>query len=304
MNAFGCRIENLSVAWGGELCVDNVNLSLNFDMQNDSNTRPMKIPLMGRSGYGKTSLLYTMAWLKRPTKGRVIWNFPSSEKTEFVWDRFGLFKNDEIQVPEKTIAELRRKYFGFSFQNHTLLPHLTIEENLIYPLILIGMKKSDAMQKARVRLKEVLFPVDSTFLSLDDNSGDILLDENIRKVEEKIDIYLRSFISEFSGGQLQRIALAQAMIHDPTVLFADEPTGNLDFLTREQVMSVLETWIEKGNGKNVLIWVTHHSQDPELMKVDFVWHVRKGYECVQISFKEWEKLISKRSLELPISLGR
>ncbi len=71
--------------------------------------------------------------------------------------------------------------------------------------------------------------------------------------------FLDRYPNELSGGQFQRVALAQAMIHDPHVLFADEPTGNLDADTRQEVMGLVDRWLAKGD--RMVIWVTHHRSD-------------------------------------------
>jgi putative ABC transport system ATP-binding protein len=86
------------------------------------------------------------------------------------------------------------------------------------------------------------------------------------------------FPSQLSGGQQQRAALAQAIIHDLSVLFADEPTGQFDLGTRKQVMGVLKRWLVQGEDKRCLIWVTHHHMsDLDLMGVnDFLFIEEKN----------------------------
>ena len=81
--------------------------------------------------------------------------------------------------------------------------------------------------------------------------------------------FLHRFPTQLSGGQRQRVSLAQAIVHDPYVLFADEPTGQLDLHTRKQVMMVLKRWVEKNRGQRCLIWVTHHHLgDLDVMGID------------------------------------
>jgi len=97
---------------------------------------------------------------------------------------------------------------------------------------------------------------------------EFLLDNEKANEDDKKRL-LEAFPSELSGGQCQRAALAQAIIHNPCVLFADEPTGQLDLGTRKQVMKVLKQWLENGQGQRSLIWVTHHHiDDLNLMGID------------------------------------
>ncbi len=89
---------------------------------------------------------------------------------------------------------------------------------------------------------------------------------------------IAEWAKRLSGGQQQRSALAQAIIHDLSVLFADEPTGKFDLGTRKQVMGVLKRWLVQGEGKRCLIWVTHHHMsDLDLMGVnDFLFIEEKN----------------------------
>ena len=109
---------------------------------------------------------------------------------------------------EERRSELRRDRFGFVFQFGQLVPELTAEENVALPLLLGGTRRGPALGEARAWL------------------GRLGLDGLERR---------RS--GELSGGQAQRVALARGLVAGPEVLFADEPTGSLDSLTGEQVMS-------------------------------------------------------------------
>jgi len=193
------------------------------------------IPLMGPSGQGKSTLLYLMAALKWPSEGQITWTFPDNKTCS--WDKKG--------PTSKEAAWLRRERFGFAFQDNTLSSHLTVLENIAYPLVLKGESWSKAYKKAEAQLPKVLLH------------------------DEEMDEFIKSFPAELSGGQQQRVALAQAMIHDPWVLFADEPTGQLDYRTRLQVMNVLREWVKADTSKHRLIWVTHHhTDDLDMMGID------------------------------------
>jgi putative ABC transport system ATP-binding protein len=226
MTDWGFTLKNVTASWS-EDGQHNILERLNFQFQvRDANTAAL--PLMGPSGQGKSTLLYLLAALKLPTTGTVTWRFHDDPKTYHL--------NQHSQSSRKEIVQLRRDRFGFAFQASTLSEHLTVRENIAYPLLLQGQKWNEALKTAESRFDH------------------IMVDEDDKKKKRLLD----SFPSQLSGGERQRAALAQAMIHNPYVIFADEPTGQLDVKTRQQVMRVLKRWVKEGQGQRCLIWVTHH----------------------------------------------
>jgi putative ABC transport system ATP-binding protein len=167
------------------------------------------LAVMGPSGSGKSTLLHCLAGILVPERGEV----------QFAGTRVDT-------LPETRRSALRRDRFGFVFQFGQLVPELSAEENVALPLLLRGMRRTDALARAQ-----------EWFARLD-------LDDLGRR---------RS--GELSGGQAQRVALARALVGEPDVLFADEPTGSLDSLTGEQVMNLLVT-AAREKGTTVVI-VTH-----------------------------------------------
>jgi putative ABC transport system ATP-binding protein len=133
------------------------------------------------------------------------------------------------QLSEAKRSELRRDKFGFVFQFGQLVPELSAEENVALPLLLNGARRAPALKEARA-----WFPK----LGLDGLEG------------------RRS--GELSGGQAQRVALARGLVARPDVLFADEPTGSLDSVAGEHVMSLL-TAAAREQGTTVLL-VTHEAR--------------------------------------------
>ena len=125
------------------------------------------------------------------------------------------------------MSKLRRQKFGFIFQAYNLLPLLTIYENIIAPLLL---------DQKRVQRKEVE--------KLSESLG----------IKEQLD----KFPNQLSGGQQQRAAIVRALINHPKVIFADEPTGNLDKDTGEQVMTCLIDVVKKEGA--TLVMVTHNEK--------------------------------------------
>jgi len=249
MNNWGFTLNNVTASWSknSKNILEEVNFT--FDIHNVSTAA---LPLMGPSGQGKSTLLYLLAALKLPTEGTVTWQFPDDPNT-YVFGQ---------GIHTKDIVQLRRHQFGFAFQSSTLSKHLTVIENIAYPLLLQGQKWEQALELAKTTFKNVLLPSE-------------------KKDEKNLMDLMESFPSQLSGGQRQRAALAQAIIHNPCVLFADEPTGQLDVKTRRQVMGVLKQWLEKGQGKRCLIWVTHHNVgDLKLMDVNDLFFIEEK-KCVQ-----------------------
>jgi putative ABC transport system ATP-binding protein len=128
-------------------------------------------------------------------------------------------------MEDSELAEVRNKDIGFVFQTFNLLPRLSALENVALPLVYAGVSKEDRLAKARKVLEAV-------------GLGD--------RVSHKP--------NELSGGQRQRVAVARALVNDPAIILADEPTGNLDTKTSYEIMSLFEEIHQAGN---TVILVTH-----------------------------------------------
>ncbi|MBF0308479.1 MAG: ATP-binding cassette domain-containing protein [Magnetococcales bacterium] len=230
--SWGVEVEPTLVGWGKSFNLEVGSLHM------DARTISQRLPVLGRSGSGKSTLLYLLTFLKMPFQGRVRWVFPDGKRA--AWDHRGLDK----RVSTLSLAQIRRRYFGFAYQRSTLTPYLSVRENLLYPLQLRkGWGRKEMEERVRESVRRVL-----------------LCGSEAEEVgEEEVDELMARYPCELSGGQLQRVALTQAMIHDPYVLFADEPTGSLDTATRKEVMAVVDKWLETGD--RLFIWVTHHLSD-------------------------------------------
>lgn len=135
------------------------------------------------------------------------------------------------QMDDAELAEVRNREIGFVFQTFNLLPRTTCLANVELPLIYAGVKSADRKERA----KEVLNKV---------GLGD--------RVDHKP--------NELSGGQRQRVAIARALVNSPSILLADEPTGNLDTKTGEEIMLLFEELYRQGN---TIIVVTHENEIAE-----------------------------------------
>lgn len=139
--------------------------------------------------------------------------------------RYVLNQNDVSKLADDQLADIRNHEIGFVFQTFNLLPRYTALENVILPLIYAGYSKNERLERA----KEVLESVD-------------LSDRITHKP------------NELSGGQRQRVALARALVNRPSIILADEPTGNLDSKTSLDIMDLFDEIHEAGN---TIIVVTH-----------------------------------------------
>jgi putative ABC transport system ATP-binding protein len=133
--------------------------------------------------------------------------------------------NDVGSMSDNELAAIRNHEIGFIFQTFNLLPRLSALENVALPLVYAGISRSERLDRAYEALRSV-------------GLGD--------RVEHKP--------NELSGGQRQRVAIARALVNRPSIILADEPTGNLDSKTSIEIMALLEDIQAKGN---TVILVTH-----------------------------------------------
>ncbi|WP_258084232.1 ABC transporter ATP-binding protein [Thermococcus thermotolerans] len=177
--------------------------------------------LMGPSGSGKTTLLTMLSGLLRPSSGSIKLYPPENPRRPI--ELRGLTQDE--------LARLRLERMGFIFQHSNLLEALTAVENVMVPLLIKGVKKEEAMRRAEGLLEEL-------------DMGD----------------RLNSRPSELSGGEQQRVAVARALITDPDIIIADEPTANLDSKNGKEVIKLIHERAKK-DGKCVII-ATH---DPRIL---------------------------------------
>jgi len=136
-----------------------------------------------------------------------------------------LNKKDVSQMGDNQLAEIRNLEIGFVFQNFNLLPRYTALENVTLPLVYAGIPKQERQERGEVVLKDV---------GLEDR--------------------MKHKPNELSGGQRQRVALARALVNSPSIILADEPTGNLDSTTSNDILRLFDTVQQNGN---TVILVTH-----------------------------------------------
>ena len=198
-----CRATGIrKTYWRGKVAVEALR-GVTIDIKTKD-----YISIMGASGSGKSTLIHILSCLDTPTSGEY-------------------YLEDKLvsSYTDLELAKVRNTFFGFVFQNFSLLPRLTAVENVALPLIYAGVRKQDRIRKAKDILEKI-------------GLGDRI---NHRP-------------NEMSGGECQRVAIARALVNDPRIIFADEPTGNLDSKTGAEIMDIFDRLVEEGN---TVVMVTH-----------------------------------------------
>jgi lipoprotein-releasing system ATP-binding protein len=182
------------------------------------------VAIMGPSGSGKSTLLYILGTLEHPTTGSVT-----------------LDGHNPFELGERPQAAFRNRHIGFVFQDHSLLPQLSVLENVLSPTLAWRSTGTGAVDDER-RAREILEQVGLSD-RLDHRPG------------------------ELSGGEKQRAAVARALIRNPSVLLCDEPTGNLDRTSADAVANLLLDL--HGRRQTILIVVTHSAALAERFPVRY-----------------------------------
>jgi lipoprotein-releasing system ATP-binding protein len=173
-----------------------------------------RVAIVGRSGSGKSSLLHVLAGLDDVNQGQI---FVAGEP-------MAAASNDARTA-------LRRKYMGFVYQQHHLLPEFSALENVALPLRLNGLSQTIAEQQSRKLLDRI-----------------------------GLGARVEHLPGELSGGERQRVAVARALIHQPKLVMADEPTGNLDTTSAAELMALM---VELSESSGVAFLVVTH--DPFML---------------------------------------
>ena len=165
------------------------------------------VAVVGESGSGKSTLLNLIGGLDTPTSGKVF-----------------IDGKDIFSMKDRNLTVFRRRSIGFVFQSFNLIPELTVEQNIMFPVLL------DYQKPNQIYLEELL-----TILNLKERRNHLP--------------------SQLSGGQQQRVAIGRALITRPSLILADEPTGNLDTKNSSEVIALLKEASRKY--EQTILMITH-----------------------------------------------
>jgi lipoprotein-releasing system ATP-binding protein len=179
------------------------------------------ISLMGPSGSGKSTFLNIIGTMDAPDSGDIL-----------------IAGKNVTHMPENLLAQFRLKHIGFVFQFHYLLPEFSIEENVAMPMMIGGMSRHEAIEKAREMLD---------YLGMTER--------------------MHHFPAEISGGEKQRAVIGRALVNNPDILLADEPTGNLDKETGEKVLNLFKK-IQKDLNQTFFL-VTHNDAIAKIAEINY-----------------------------------
>lgn len=197
------EVKNICKTYGSGETAVNALKNVSFSVPKGEYTA-----IVGESGSGKSTLLNMIGALDAPTSGRVV-----------------IDGKDIFSMNDQKLTVFRRRNIGFIFQAFHLIPELTVEQNMIFPLLL------DYRKPDKKYLEELL-----TVLNLKDRRN--------------------HFPGQLSGGQQQRVAIGRALITRPSLILADEPTGNLDTQNSSEVIALLKEASRKY--EQTIIMITHN----------------------------------------------
>lgn len=209
------KLQNINKIYRTEeietVALENVNLNVE---------KGEFVSVMGPSGCGKSTLLNIVGLLDTPTSGTVT-----------------ISDCDTTKLNDNSLAQFRNKTLGFVFQSFHLINSLSVQDNVILPLLYRSMSDSERREAAK-------------------------------KVLERVGLAHRAghYPSQLSGGQCQRVAIARAIVGNPEIILADEPTGNLDSKMGSEIMGILHELNEK-DGRTIVMVTHNESQAKETSRI-------------------------------------
>ncbi|MGM9799222.1 MAG: ABC transporter ATP-binding protein [Muribaculaceae bacterium] len=209
------KLQNINKIYRTEeietVALENVNLNVE---------KGEFVSVMGPSGCGKSTLLNIVGLLDTPTSGTVT-----------------IADCDTTKLSDNALAQFRNKTLGFVFQSFHLINSLSVQDNVILPLLYRSMSDSERREAAK-------------------------------KVLERVGLAHRAghYPSQLSGGQCQRVAIARAIVGNPEIILADEPTGNLDSKMGSEIMGILHELNEK-DGRTIVMVTHNESQAKETSRI-------------------------------------
>lgn len=222
-----------------ELIISCKNLTKVYDM-GETKTHALRgvscdinkgefVAIMGPSGSGKSTFMHLLSLLERPSAGE-----------------YAFRGKDALVFDDRTLAFIRNQQIGFVFQSFNLLQRVSVFENVELPLLYdfySGEKEQKISMMKRFR-------------------GSSAKKDRVQKALENVGMQhrIKHMPHQLSGGEKQRVAIARALVNDPDIIFADEPTGNLDSKSGTQVLRILQKLNQQGH---TIILVTHEQATAE-----------------------------------------
>lgn len=173
--------------------------------------------------------MQALAGMMSPKSGTITWDF-GGDTTPLSWSAGHM----------KTALDMRSQSFGYALQNALLPSFMTLGETLQSLLVMRGREEASAKKRAQEVIDDLT--------AASSNPDDVTI------IDKRPD--------EMSGGQRQRAMLATAIVHDPRVLFADEPTSNLDDDARDIVLNMLRRWVGTPKIDRAIVFITHRKDEP------------------------------------------
>jgi putative ABC transport system ATP-binding protein len=215
------KLKNVSKVYGKKSTIFQALRDVSLSIEKGES-----LAIIGKSGSGKSTLMHILALLDSPSKGRVY-----------------IDGVDSTRLKNRRLNKIRNRKFGFVFQQFFMNPRDTVLNNVMLPLQIAGVRKSERRKRAMQALKIV---------DLTDKA--------------------KNKANDLSGGQKQRVCIARAIVNNPSVIFADEPTGNLDSVTGKKIEDLLLKLNKKAG--ITLILVTH--DEDMALKCDRQIYIKDG----------------------------
>lgn len=231
------------------------------------------VSIMGPSGSGKSTLMHILGLLDDPTSGKCVFFGKETEK-----------------LSENNLAYLRNQNIGFVFQSFNLLPGMSVFENVELPLLYDIYETKKKTKRDCAKKISLITRLARVFSGSSRECHKELVKKALISVGMEHRMYYKP--NQLSGGEKQRVAIARALVNNPDIVFADEPTGNLDSKSGLQVMKILQELNDSGH---TIILVTHETYTAEHAKR--IVRLRDGALFSDETVTEWRDARKEKSLK-------
>lgn len=278
MHEYVYGITNLDVSYGVGRASEDDSVSKSLSDVSLSIRAGSRTAILGGSGSGKSTLLAVLGTLRTARScsiaGRIA--FTSSK-----------FQSDNLVTATSTVAdEYRRKSLGFVLPDSPLLPNLSCLHNLSLPLLHLGCDRSTAEGKVFEYISQLdaaenaatMEPARTVGQQVDVRADEISEFSASNDDRNGLRSHLLKYPTQLSSGQRQRFAVLRSIMHDPSVILADEPFSNLDPFNHSKMLNLLSTWqssVKHENGRPTVVLVSHH-WETALEWADEVFLLRNG----------------------------